>query len=157
MAISFKPITKTRMTRYVVKASETIAVGDPVEIDADGLLICATATSAALAGVAAEAVSSAASGAVIMVYDDPKAIFLAKCDNVAENLQAVVGGDDFDLVGTTGAFYVNLGATAVNVFRVRAIGPHYDPQLAASSATKFSFRDGTELLVEIKLHALASA
>lgn len=151
MAISFKPITKTRMTRYVVKASETIAVGDPVEIDGDGLLICATASSATLAGVAAEAVTSAASGAVIMVYDDPKALFLAKCDNVAENLQATVG-DEVDLIGSTGAFLVNLGASVTNVFVVRAIGSHYDPQLVASSATKFSFRDGTELIVEINLH-----
>jgi len=151
MAISFKPITKTRMTRYVVKASETIAVGDPVEIDANGLLICATASSATLAGVAAEAVSSAASGAVISVYDDPKALFLARCDAVGENLQATVG-DEVDLIGSTGAFYVNLGASSTNVFVVRAIGPHYDPLLAASSATKFSFEDGTKLIVEINLH-----
>lgn len=151
MAISFKPITKTRMTRMVVKASETIAVGDPVEVDANGLLICATASSATLVGVAAEAVTSAATGAVIAVYDDPKAIFLCKCDNVAENLQATVG-DEVDLIGSTGAFYVNLGASSTDVFVVRAIGPHYDPQLAASSGTFFSFRDGTELLVEINKH-----
>lgn len=155
MAISFKPITKTRMTRYVVKASETIAVGDPVEIDTNGLLICATATSATLVGVAAEAVTSAASGAVIAVYDDPKAIFIASCDAVGENLQATVG-DEVDLIGSTGAFYVNLGASSTDVFVVRAIGPHYDPHLAVASSTFFSFADGTKTLVEINKHTFTA-
>lgn len=156
MAISFKPISNTRITRYVVKASETIAVGDPVEVDSNGLLICATASSATLVGVAAEAVASAATGAVIGVYDDPKALFRAKCDNVAENLQATVG-DEVDLIGSTGAFFVNLGASSTDVFKVAAIGPHYDPQLAVASSTFFSFKDGTELLVEINKHTFKAA
>lgn len=156
MAISFKPLSNTRMTRYVVLASETIAVGDPVEIDASGLLICATATSATLIGVAAEAVTSAATGAVIAVYDDPEAKFLARCDAVGENLQAVVG-DEVDLIGSTGAFYVNLGASATDVFKTLAIGPVYDAALAVASGTFFSFADGTKLVCVINKHTLKAA
>lgn len=148
----FKPITETRMTRYVVKTSETIALGDPVAVDTNGLLIRALANSAALAGVAAEAVTSAAAGAVIMVYDDPNAVFLAKCDTVGQNVQTEVG-DTCDLViPSGGVFYVDLDAAVTNVFKVVAIGKHYDPNLDATAATFFSFRDGTELLVKINLH-----
>lgn len=159
MAISFKPINSRslRVNLHTVKAGETIAVGDPVELDADGLIICATAISAKLAGVAAQAVTSAATGAKIGVYDDPKQVYLAKADNVAAVLQATKG-DEVDLIGTTGAFFVNLGASLTDVFRVVAIGSERDPLLAASSATFYSQNDGSAVFVEINptKHAFGS-
>lgn len=157
MAISFKPINSKalRVNKHKVKTGETIAVGDPVELDADGLIICATATSAALAGVAAEACTSAAAGTKIGIYDDPKQLFLAKADAVGEVVQAIKG-EEVDLIGSTGAFLVNLGASAVNVLKVVDIGSARDPQLVAASSTTFSFSDGTPVYVEINLHAFGS-
>lgn len=159
MAISFKPINSRtlRVNLHRVKTGETIAVGDPVELDADGLIICATASSAKLAGVAAQAVTSAAAGTKIGIYDDPKQVYLAKADNVSEVLQAVKG-DEVDLIGSTGAFLVNLGASATDVFKVVDIGSERDPLLAAASSTFYSQNDGTAVFVEINStkHAFGS-
>lgn len=155
--MSFVPVKSStlRINRYTVKTSETIAVGDPVELDADGLVICATATSAKLLGVAAEACTSAAAATVIGVYDDPKQVYRGKVDTVGENLATLVG-ETHDIVGSTGAFYINSGATAVNVVKVVKNGPFADPQLAASASDFFSFNDGTVCLFEIALHPFAS-
>lgn len=150
MAISFKPVNSKalRVNKHTVKAGETIAVGDPVELDANGLIVCATAGSTTLAGVAAEAVSSAASGAKIGVYDDPKQLYVGKADTVGEVLQATKG-DSFDIIGSTGAFYLNLGLTDKAVIKVVAIGTERDKLQAASSSTTFSFNDGTQVYFEI--------
>lgn len=156
MAVSFQPVASgnhsLRIGRHRVKTGETIAVGDPVELDADGLIICATATSAKLAGVAAEACTSAAAGTYIGVYDDPKQKYKAKADNYAQVARAKKG-DDVDLIGSTGAFYLNLDASAVNVLRVVQIGTDVDPLLTSD----FSTMDGSAVVFcEIALHEFAS-
>lgn len=154
MAQSFVPVAATnhmRVNPYKVNTGATIAVGDPVELNASGMVICGTATSATLVGVAAEACTSAAAGTVIGVYDDPKQVYKAKCDNVAELLQATIG-DTVDLIGSTGAFYVNLGASDVDVLRVVNIGQNVDPLLTGT----FPFNAGTEIFVEIALHTFRS-
>lgn len=153
---SFVPVKSRnlRVGRYLVKTGETIAVGDPVEID-NGLLVCATAASTTLAGVAAEACTSSAAGTVIGVFDDPKQVYKGKCDNYAQNVQAKKG-DVCDIVGSTGAFYLNLDASATGVVRVVDVGSFVDPQLAASASDFFSFYTGDHLYFEIKLHSFAS-
>lgn len=150
MAISFKPVnSKTlRVNKHTVKAGETIAVGDPVALDANGLIVCAGTGSTTLAGVAAEAVSSAASGAKIGIYDDPKQLYVAKADDVNQVLQSAKG-DTADLSGTTGAFYVDIDGGSTAVFRIVAIGTERDKLQAASSSTTFSFNDGKQVYVEI--------
>lgn len=154
---SFVPVKSRtcRVNLHTVATGQTIAVGDPVELNSSGLIIVATATSAALAGVAAEACTSAAAGTKIGIYDDPKQIYRAKCDTAGEALQAVKG-DTFDLVGSTGAFLVNLGASDIDVLRVVAIGSEIDPLLADGASDFFSLNDGDMLYVEIALHAFNS-
>lgn len=154
MAQSFLPVGNTvhmRVTPYKVATSQTIAVGDPVELNASGLVIVGTATSAKLIGVAAEACTSAAAGTVIGVYDDPKQVYKGKCDNSAQAVQAIVG-DTVDIVGSTGAFLLNLDATSINVVRVVNLGSNVDPLQdgvtpGTSAATVF---------FEIALHTLNS-
>lgn len=129
MAQSFVPVAYTghmRISPYKVATGQTIAVGDPVELNSSGLVIVATATSAALVGVAAEACTSAAAGTIIGVYDDPKQLYKGKCDDSTQLLQAVKG-DTCDIVGSTGAFLLNLDATSYNVVRVVRLGSEEDP------------------------------
>lgn len=152
MAFSFKPVQNDRVERYPTAASQTIAKGDPVVINANGLIEVATAASAALLGVAATPVTASSAGDEILVYNDPKAVFVAKCDNAAENLQATVG-DEVDLIGSTGAFFVNLGASTTDVFVVRQIGSYFDPLLDGTFDT---FDDGTTCVVEINIHQLSA-
>lgn len=157
MAISFHPVKSEhqRIVKRTVKTGETIAVGDPVGIDSNGLIVCGTAALTALAGVAAEACTSAAAGTKIHMYDDPKQIYRVKCDNYAQAVQAEVG-DTCDLVGSTGAFYANLDATSTNVLRVVQLGSEVDPLLAAAANDFFSYSTGNVVYVEIALHAFAS-
>ena len=154
---SFVPVKSStlRVNRYPAATGITVAVGDPVELGSDGLVICATATSARLLGVAAEPITSAAAGSVINVFDDPKQVFRGKVDTAAENVATLVG-EAHDIVGSTGAFYINSGATAINVVRVVANGHFVDGQLAASAADFYSQNDGTICYFEIALHALSS-
>ena len=153
MAQSFLPVSSgtLRVNAHPVKTGETIAVGDPVRVDTDGLLVCAAAGSASLCGVAAEACTSAAAGTIIGVYDDPKQVYKCKADNASQVLQAEVG-DTCDIAGSTGAFYANLDATSTNVIRVRRIGTFEDPLLTGT----FPFNSGPELFVEIALHQFNS-
>lgn len=154
MAQSFLPVANTttmRINPYKVATGQTIAVGDPVELDANGLIIVATATSATLAGVAAEACTTAPANTVIGVYDDPKTVFKGKCDNAGQLLQAVKG-DTCDIVGATGAFLLNLDATAKNVVRVVALGVERDPlQDGATPGTS-----AATVFFEIALHEFSS-
>ena len=91
------------------KASETIAVGDLVHADADGLINKATAGDAKVVGVAASSVTSASASEQILVWDDPSLVYLAtsdatllqamkylKCDITSEQLVdvGVTGGSD---------------------------------------------------------------
>jgi hypothetical protein len=73
MGQSFRPIggdDQLRIHAYQVTAGQTIAVGDPVFLDA-GLLKVATTTTPALLGIAAEACTAAAAGTKLGVYDSP--------------------------------------------------------------------------------------
>lgn len=146
--ICFEPRDYDKIKRFPVKVGETIAEGDMTTIDANGLVTIATAASTKLLGPAARgtAIVSAVAGTTIDVHCDPLATFRCKCDNVAENLQATVG-DEVDLVGTTGAQYVDLGSSTTDVFVVQEIGAFRDPTGLADSSTLWS--DGAELFVKI--------
>jgi len=152
MAISFTPLTHDRLNPYISATSQTIAKGDPVVLNSSGLVEVATASSAALLGIAGTAVTSAAAGASILVFDDPEAVIRCKCDTAGENVQTITG-ETHDLVGSTGAFYVNSGATTTNVFRVLQIGVNMDPIL---DGTFTKFDGGVTMLVKIALHQLIS-
>ncbi len=93
---------------YTVKTAATIAVGDPVIIDAVTMDIAVSNSSTQLAGVAATAVSSASAGDEIAVYDDPDMVFYIRC---SADASAVALGTLMDLSGTTGAFVANVAAS----------------------------------------------
>lgn len=122
----FVCVQNDRITRYRLPAGQTISLGDPVALDANGNVIIADATSDPLLGVAARDVTISADGDEMLVYDDPDAEFECQADNVAQVLQAEVG-DTCDLIVTGGVFYANLDAAAVNVLKVLAIGEYMDP------------------------------
>jgi len=122
----FVCVKNDRIERYPLAASQTIAIGDPVAVDANGYVVLADATSTPLLGVAARDCTSSAEGDEMLVYDDPDAEFECQADNVAQVLQAEVG-DTCDLVVSSSTFYANLDATAVNVLKVLAIGQYMDP------------------------------
>lgn len=126
MAVSFHPVKADRINWYKAAASQTIAKGDPVVLNASGLVEVADATSAALLGISASTLSASSAGDPIAVYDDPKVILQGKCDNSTEAVQAVIG-DYVDLIGSTGAFYVNLGASSTDVFQVVNVNTNLDP------------------------------
>jgi hypothetical protein len=110
-----------------------------------------------LLGIAAQAIvtgSSVSATDTIGVYDDPKALFIALGDASTTGSQALIG-DEVDLVGSTGAFFVDIGASATDVFVVRAIGTFYDPLLTGTSG--FKWTSGTEILVQINKHMLANS
>lgn len=152
MAVSFMPVENDRVNEYLCAASQTIAKGDPVVVNASGLVEVADASSAAITGIAATAVTSSSSGDAILVYDDPKTVLRGKCDNDSENVQAVVG-DEVDLIGSTGAFYVNLGASATNLFVVRKVATAIDP---LQDGTFSTFSDAALIDVEINMHQFSA-
>lgn len=126
MAVSFHPVKNDRINWYKVAAAQTIAKGDPVVLNSSGLVEVADATSAALLGTSASTLAAPAAGTAIAVYDDPKVILQGKCDAYAEAVQAIIG-DYVDLIGSTGAFYVNLGASSTDVFQVVNVNTNIDP------------------------------
>ena len=154
---------KDRITEYPAAASQTIEVGDPVALDTSGNVIIATASSAALLGICAQAVTDSTVGDAVYVYDHPDIQFEIAADNAAEVLQTVVG-ETHDLIVDGGVFKANLGATSTNVLRVLAIKSFYDPN-ADGSAYEGSplvgdftpgWRDGAQVLCEIALHVRKS-
>jgi hypothetical protein len=152
---------KDRITEYPAAASQTIEVGDPVAINSGGQVIIATAGSTALLGICAKAVADTSAGDPVFVYDHPDVEFEIAADDPDEVLQTVVG-ETHDLIVDSGTFKVNLGATATNVLRVKAIKSFYDPQADGAAyegstlAGDFTpgWRDSAQVLCEIALHVL---
>ena len=152
MAQDLRVVENDRINRHPVAVGQTIEVGDPVAFNASGLVVIGTALLTSYLGVAASAVTSSVAGDSIDVYDDPKAVIAVKADNAAEVVQAVVGST-FDLIVTGGVFLVNLGATTLNVVKVRTIGSFHDPLLDGSFPT---MDDGALVLVEFAAHQLSA-
>ena len=155
MAISFRPLRANSVERYRVAASQTIAVGDPVVMNASGLVEVGAATSTKLLGVAAEAITTTGSvdaEDTIGVFNDPSAHFIVKAASSTTGQQAKVG-DLIDVSGSTGAFLANFSAQATGVLEVLAIGSFYDPLQDGTSG--FKWTDGKDLVVKIAKHSLA--
>lgn len=103
------------MSRLRAKASAVFARGDLVILTSDEADI-AVATSATLAGVAAETKTIAASGIdYLMVFARPGARFYGRADGT---LASVGQGDTFGQIGATGAMMANI-ADAQNTDTLR--------------------------------------
>ena len=152
-----------RITEYPAAASQTIEVGDPVAINSSGQVIIATAASTALLGICAAAVTDTSAGDPVFVYDHPDITFEIAADDADEVLQTVVG-ETHDLIVDGGTFKANLGATATNVLRIKAIKSFYDPMadgeayVGSTLAGDFTpgWRDGAQVLCEIAVHVMSA-
>lgn len=123
-------------------ASQTISKGDAV-IWSSGLVAIAVAGSARILGVAAEAATTNASGVRtdtyasgkaqthILVYGvkNPNEVFLGCFDADSSSITA---GTEPDLVGATGAMYLDTDASSTDVFKV--LGPVEGETLTAARA-----------------------
>ena len=110
--------------RWKMAASQTIKKGDPV-ILTDGLVaIAVVANSIAILGVAAESVTSAASGNyyidIWLATNNAKFKAIAST-NVAITNFFTASALCFDLAGTTGAWTVNLAANVQALFQIVGI------------------------------------
>lgn len=120
---------------YPVAASQTIAKDDPVILNAAGRVeVAVSAQSDVLLGFAAHASSSADEGTDIWVYDDPNVVVEAMVSTGAltDPYTTRSTAAAFDLVGTTGAFYVNAAASAQDLFK--CVGVSKDPVTGIDSA-----------------------
>src|SRR3989339_637673 len=109
---------------YVVAASQTIALGDPVIMNSAGRVEVAVAgeiSTAIILGVSASYVENSTVDDPIQVYDNPNQIFEAMVSTGAladPYTTSNVGGNKyFQLAGTTGAFYVNAAAFTNGIFK----------------------------------------
>ena len=133
--VGFRPVQKVlRCTRYVVATSQTIAIGDAVILSSN-LVQIALSTSGVLLGVAATAVTSAAAGAFIWVWDHPEQLFVGQCSG--DSTDAGIG-DPCDIEGTTGIMEVNENASTEDVIVVRQAHP--DDSLAANGRVYFQIQ-----------------
>lgn len=154
---------RDRISPYPVAASQTILRGQPVTLDANGRVILATAVSPKLLGIAAADSLAAAVGTTCYVHDDPSAAFEAKA-SVASEIAAAVVGSTYDLDVTDGVFTVDVGATAVDVFRLLQKNTQFDG--AADGLTyegstlagdyDAPWRSANRIIVEIAAHCLAT-
>lgn len=121
---------------HTTAASQTIAGGDPVYFDSNGLINIAVSNSTtALGGIAASPVSNSSSGDSILVWDDPEQRFEAQVSTgaAADMYTTATAASCFDLGGTTGIFYVNTAASSQDLIKV--VGTAMDPVTGIKSAT----------------------
>ena len=109
------------------KAGETIAVGDLVHADTDGLINKATAADVAIVGVAASSVTSASASEQILVWDDPSNVYLATADASVTQTMKYLRCD------ITAAQLVDVGATSgSDAITVVDLYSNYDSSAAAA-------------------------
>jgi hypothetical protein len=83
-------------------------------------VIIAVAGSTSLVGAAADSRTSTTANDLVPVYALPDQVFIGKVDADAS---AVTIGDQVDLVGTTGAMMIDVGASTTDVFTFLGILP----------------------------------
>jgi len=162
--MDLKPVSNhTRITRYLLAASQTIRPGDPVVLNSSGLVELATDGSTALLGISAQNVSSSAANDPIGVFDDPDLEFEILADTAGEAVQTVVG-ETHDIAKPSTTFLANLGAATTNVLRVLAINTNFDPLLDGATITGSTlagnftppWNDKAKIRCKFDLHQLAN-
>lgn len=99
----------------VLKTGETIAVGDALTTDTDGLITIATSSSGQILGVANEAVTSSAAGAEIeFIPALPHYVFSGQTSGTAAQTDI---WENLDIEGTTGIMELNEDANTEEVAR----------------------------------------
>jgi hypothetical protein len=150
-----------RISEYKTAAAQTIAVGQPVALNASGLVEKATASSASLLGVAASAVSGSSLNDTVYVHDNPRARFLISAKD-ADDVDQTIVGDTCDLHVATDVFTADVGVTSTEVLRIQAIADNFQPLAdgvpiqGSDLAGDFlpGWKERGRLLVSIEKHAL---
>ena len=124
---------------YVVAASQTIALGDPVIMNSAGRVEVAVAgeiSTAIILGVSASYVENSTVDDPIQVYDNPNQIFEAMVSTgaLADPYTTRSALACFDLARTTGAFYVNAAAFTNGIFK--CVGNSSDPEASEVGANQ---------------------
>lgn len=133
--MDLKPCSNhTRIRRYYLAASQTINPGDPVILNASGLVEIGTAATATHLGICAEKVVSSSAGDPVGVFDDPDLEFEIKADTANQAVRTEVG-DTCDLAVSGDVFYANLDAVVTNVLLVTAVNVDFDPLLDGTAIT----------------------
>lgn len=120
-----------RIKPYKVAASQTIAKGDWVILNAAGDVNIALSNSAALLGVAAHAVTTTAADeqTELLVYVADKITeFEGQCSGT---FSAALRGDFVDIEGATGVMEVNENAGATKV--IQLLAENEDTEIGANS------------------------
>lgn len=121
MAISFRPVNQNDVVIAKLAASQTILEGDPLTISSGVVSIAVENSSASIYGFAAEDASSESSGDYyIKVYParvNAKFRAIANATISIANIGTATASC-YDLAGTTGAFYVNVGASSQDLFKI---------------------------------------
>ena len=110
--------------RWKMAASQTIKKGDPVILTGGLVAIAVVANSIAILGVAAESVTSEASGNYyidVWLATNNAKFKATESANVAITNFFTASADCFDLAGSTGAWTVNLGASLQDLFQIVGI------------------------------------
>jgi hypothetical protein len=115
--------------RCTIKSNVDVAKGDVLALETTGLVDLATATQSPIAGVAAEALTGAATAtSEILLYDvGPNVQFSVQFDSLAAQTDV---GESFDMVASTGAYELD-SSTSGGVWRVVDLKP--DPNNAWGS------------------------
>lgn len=108
--------------RGTLKSNVDVAKGDVLALETTGKVDLATATQSPIAGVAAEAVTGAATATTeILMYDvGPDVIFSVQMDSLAAQTDV---GESFDMVAATGAYELD-SSTSGGSWRVIDLKPN---------------------------------
>jgi len=107
----FRPVSESRLAEYTTSAA--VSKGDLLAYVSGAVLPFATGTHTDAVGVAAH---DAASGADVLVYDDPTTIFVGQTSG--NYVAATYDGELVDVEGTTGIMEVNEDSTSNPVVQV---------------------------------------
>ena len=122
-----------QITNYETAASQTIAIGDMVTLDASSQVIIATSTSDNLLGMAASSVSASSAGDNIAVYDHPDQAYIGQCSGT----YAITLNDaEVDLEGTTGIMEINENASLKRVLRIERLAPQHNNAVGANAEVR---------------------
>jgi len=128
----FTPTADAPKTKYLLPASQTIAVGDLVTLDSNSYVVIGS--TGKLLGVAATPCTVSSAGDSIWVYDDPDQKFVAQISTgaVTDTYTTMTLSTAFDTVATTGAMYINAAASSND--QIQVLRPASEPDSGQLSA-----------------------
>jgi hypothetical protein len=119
------------ITWLPIKTTQTLTKGDFV-ILSSGQVAIALANSAELCGVIAQDCASLTAGTLVPVYADPETDFEVICDAISSG---TTPGAAHDIVGSTGAMMLDVGASTYDVLTIKKFNPEDSTAAAYARCT----------------------